>query len=273
MATTDTNSDSTTCGKRQRPSYGSPSKSSKKKNEKGTFVCPVCTENIAEATKTKQGQDAIFCEGSCKTWLHRKYAGLSRMAFANLDKNVPYICPHCRLQIQENEIKSLKNTLDQLTKTVDELKAKLEPSNDPSQPADLISLGHSASAGTTHDTTPTSKPSQLDRKSNIVLCGIKECPKGTGKLDRFEQDLNSVADVLHSVDPDFVKQSIQDCFRLGKFKENASRPRSVLIKFHCSLDAMSILSTKSSLPNGIILKPDMTQEERNTDSLLLQEPV
>ena len=79
------------------------------------------------------------------------------MAFAKLDKSVPYICPHCQLQIQENEIKSLKSTLDQLTKTVDELKAKLEPSKDPSQPADLISLGHSASAGTaSHDTTPTS---------------------------------------------------------------------------------------------------------------------
>ena len=155
---------------------------------------------------------------------------------------------------------------------MDELKAKLKPSNDASQPADLISLGHSVSAGTaSHDTTPTSKPSQLDRKSNIVLSGIKECPKGTGKLDHFKQDLNNVVYVLHSVDPDFVKQNIQDCFRLGKFKENATCPRSILIKFYRPLDAMSLLSTKSSLPNGIVLKPDMTQEERNTDSLLLQE--
>jgi len=34
---------------------------------------------------------------------------------------------------------------------------------------------------------------------------------------------------------------------------------------------MTILSSKNSLLNGIVLKRDMTREERNTDSLLLQE--
>ena len=90
-------------------------------------------------------------------------------------------------------------------------------------------------------------------------------------MDHFKQDLNNIADVLYSVDPDFVKQSIQDCCRLGKFKENTSRPRLILIKFHHPLDVMSILSTKISLPNGIVLKLDMTRKERNADSLLLQE--
>ena len=106
---------------------------------------------------------------------------------------------------------------------------------------------------------------------NIVLSGIKECPKRTPKLDRFKQDLDNVTNVLHSVDSDFNKQNVWDCFRLGKFKENATRPRSILIKFHQHLDAMSILSNKSSLPNGIVMKPDMTREERKADSLLLEE--
>jgi len=105
----------------------------------------------------------------------------------------------------------------------------------------------------------------------FLVSRIKECPKGTSKLDCFKQDLDSVADVLHSVDPDFHKQNIHDCFKLGKFKVNPTCSRSILIKFHCSLDAMSILSSKSSLPSGIALKRDMTREERNTDSLLLQE--
>ena len=275
MATTDTVGDTTSNGKRQRSAGGSPSKNSKKKKEKGIFICPICLENIVEATKTRQGQDSIFCEGSCSTWLHRKCAGLSRTAFIKIDKNLPYVCPHCKLQTQENEIKSLKNTVDMLIKTIDELKVKLEPlavSKNTSLPADLINPGHSASTNlVAHNITPTEKISQVDRKSNIVVSGIKECPEGTSKLDRFKQDVDSVADLLHTVDPDFYKQSIRDSFRLGKFKPNATRPRSILVKFHRQLDAISILSNKTSLPNGIIIKPDMTREERKADSLLLQE--
>ena len=106
---------------------------------------------------------------------------------------------------------------------------------------------------------------------SIVVSGIKECPKGTSRMDRFKQNINNVANLIQAVDPDFHKQSIHDCFRLGKFKENATRPRSILVKFNRYLDAMFVLSNKPSLPNGIIIKPDMTREERNADSLLLQE--
>ena len=122
------NGDSTVRGKRQRSTNGSPSKSSKKKKEKGTsFVCPICTENIIESTRGRQGHDAVYCEGSCNTWLHRKCVGLTKTAYDNLDNDTPYICPHCQIQVQQNEIQSLKNTLTQLTKTMEELKAKLDP--------------------------------------------------------------------------------------------------------------------------------------------------
>ena len=105
--------------RRQRPANGSPANCSKEKRDKGTFVCPVCLENIVEGTKTKPGQDAVYCEGICDTWLHRKCVGLSKTTFANLDINVPYICPHCQLHTQEIEIVSLKNTIETLTKTID----------------------------------------------------------------------------------------------------------------------------------------------------------
>ena len=53
MATTDTVGDTTSNGKRQRSAGGSPSKNSKKKKAKGTFICSICLENIVEATKTR----------------------------------------------------------------------------------------------------------------------------------------------------------------------------------------------------------------------------
>ena len=91
------------------------------------------------------------------------------------------------------------------------------------------------------------------------------------KLDCFKHDLNSVIDVLHTVDNEFQEQNVQDNLRLGQFKENALRPHSILIKFYHSIDAISILSNRNSLPNGIILKPDMNHEERDADSLSLKE--
>ena len=53
MATTDTVGDMTSNGKQQRSAGGSPTKNSKKKKEKGILICPICLENIVEATKTK----------------------------------------------------------------------------------------------------------------------------------------------------------------------------------------------------------------------------
>ena len=60
METTNTIGDTTSNGKRQRFAGDSPSKNSKKKKEKGTSICPICLENIVEATKTRQGQDSHF---------------------------------------------------------------------------------------------------------------------------------------------------------------------------------------------------------------------
>ena len=127
------------------------------------------------------------------------------------------------------------------------------PPNVAFQSADLISLNHLAPVNNNvHNVPPKEKVShssifQAEQKCNVVLSGIKECPKGTPKLDRFKYDLDNVVDVLHTVDTEFQKQNVRDCLRLGEFKENASRPRSILIKFSYSIDAMSIFSNRNSL--------------------------
>ena len=45
---------------------------------------PVCIDPIVDSGKGKNGQDAVFCDGACKSWLHRQCAGLSKTAFATL---------------------------------------------------------------------------------------------------------------------------------------------------------------------------------------------
>ena len=55
--------------KRKRPLQSSPGESS--------IIFPVCLDCIIDATEHSDGQEAIFCESTCNTWIHQQCAGLS----------------------------------------------------------------------------------------------------------------------------------------------------------------------------------------------------
>ena len=115
--------------KRSRPSGDSPQNVNKKKpKKKGGCICPICLETIIESTKSKPGHDAIFCEGYCSSWLHRKCAGLPKPLFTTLVKSSdPYICPHCQLRIVTVEVSKLKEAIESLNKTITSLQSSDKP--------------------------------------------------------------------------------------------------------------------------------------------------
>ena len=65
--------------------------------------------------------------------------------------------------------------------------------------------------------------------------------------------------------------SIKDCTRLGKYKNNNSRP--ILVKLVRSHDASSILVNHHKIPadSSYSIKPLMTAEKRANESTLLRE--
>ena len=65
--------------------------------------------------------------------------------------------------------------------------------------------------------------------------------------------------------------SIRDCFRLGKFKHDAQRPRPILIKFLRSAEATMVLSKIAAFQAPVVIKPDLIPEERKIESFLLKE--
>ena len=69
-------------------------KDSKKMKKGEEYICPICTELIIEGTDKVEGHNAIYCEGTCDSWLHHQCTGLSKPAF-QLFVNKPYRCPHC----------------------------------------------------------------------------------------------------------------------------------------------------------------------------------
>lgn len=65
------------------------------------MVCCICNCVIAEDTDEKEGDDAIFCEGSCNDWMYRICAGLSNSTFQYLlDPNTSFMCVYCLLSNQ-----------------------------------------------------------------------------------------------------------------------------------------------------------------------------
>ena len=122
---------------------------------------------------------------------------------------------------------------------------------------------------------PTSQPTpaisviESEKKFNLVLYGIRECPKGTPRHSRLVSDLKSVADILSSIDTQVSQLSIRDNYRLGKYQPNRSRP--ILVKMTRSSEVSSILSNRHKLTSqpGIFIKADL--EERLIESLLLKE--
>ena len=269
-----------------------------KKSKLPSVICPVCEEAIIDATARSSGHDSIECEGLCKAWLHRGCAGLSKAAFlAATVSPDPFLCPRCRLVAQSSELSALQSSvnalsleLSSLKAVVDDLKANItlvspvsppvcvnipNPTEPPSRPAEMLVVPSTRLGN--HETMHASKspvrihPTISNKKYNIVLFGVDECSVSMSRRDRFQSDLSSVSEVLSEVDSTIQKQSIKDCFRLGKFNASSHRSRPILVKFIRSADASSISSKRASLIHPFHVKPDLTHEERHIDAHLLKE--
>ena len=95
-------------------------------HENCLVICPVCLDPILEATDETNGQEAIFCESICNSWLHKQCTGLSKSLFDRYVRTKgPFYCPCCRLITHDSILQELKTTVDNLTKEVTSLNATL----------------------------------------------------------------------------------------------------------------------------------------------------
>ena len=68
---------------------------------------PVCENAIVEEDKERDiaGDDALICEGKCNAWIHSTCLGLNKQNYQALsESDAPYLCPHCMLNKQAQEI-------------------------------------------------------------------------------------------------------------------------------------------------------------------------
>ena len=64
--------------------------------------------------------------------------------------------------------------------------------------------------------------------------------------------------------------AIRDCFRLGKYTPQLKRPRPLLVMLNRTADVRTVLSNRSSVPTPYRIKPDLSPEEREVDTIFLK---
>lgn len=262
----------------QSPFAGSSAATSNKKEANRKCLCPICDEAILDAVGSKPGEDSVQCDGICATWLHRRCAGLSKVAFDIICKSAdPFYCPQCKLGKQDLELKSLRDLINNLSShlslVADELaslKAGVigKPGTDKgSVAASVTGVSSQASPSTTSPRDSSSR----DRKFNLIIHGVQEPCKGTPKHQRVMKDFADVCELLSKLVTNISADSIRDSYRLGKYKPERNRP--IMVKFVRCHDVIAILSSKSKLSaqSGVSIKPDLTPQERQSESLLLKE--
>jgi hypothetical protein len=109
----------------------------------------------------------------------------------------------------------------------------------------------------------------MERKYNVILFGLDECPRGTSRSARLDEDLKKAIFVLSKADQSIDSNTIKDIYRLGRYTAENKKPRPLLVKFIRVADVARVLSKRGSLP--VIIKPDMSPHERKIESLLLKE--
>ena len=106
------------------------------------------------------------------------------------------------------------------------------------------------------------------QKFNVVMYGVKGSPPNT---NRPTSDLNNITHTFSQTEVPLEQNSIKDCHRLGKFNEQANKPRPILVTFLRSGDASLLLSKISAFKGPIHIKPDLSIEERSQEAVLLKQ--
>ena len=190
-----------TTQKRSNPVDDSPPRVSEKLKKKNQPVaCLICDVTIKESTEDIDGDDAIYYDGDCKGWLHRKCVFMSKQLYDKLSNSHDmYYCPNCASAKQSQEITVLKKQVEELTKEITNVEALKQRITDLEKELSVVN------ANTTSDSpTPSSAPSTTpiannssnqqvnlraspDRRFNLIIQGIPECPPNMSVFNQINK--------------------------------------------------------------------------------------
>ena len=151
-------------------------------------------------------KNQIFCEGTCSTLLHRKCAGLSKKAFQNVsNSNKLFLCPYCVINKDEEDIETLKTTIQDLTNQLSSIQTILSEPGSSITTTVSKTTSHESQQEEVNSSHPNHPPSSFEKNFNVVVYGIKEFPAKTARPASDQQNLSSI--LLHSIHQLNISQS------------------------------------------------------------------
>lgn len=92
--------------------------------------------------------------------------------------------------------------------------------------------------------------------------GIAESPNGTPRLACISSDASAVMDVLSEVSLDGLPPIFaRDCRRLGRYRQDSSTPRPLLVTLNSTFGVSSVLSNCHRLTSHVSIRPDLSFTE------------
>lgn len=234
----------------------------------------------------------VECE-SCSKWSHSKCVGIVQ----SVAHSFPFVCPFCikslfsRLAAAELEIDTLRARLSALVEStadqcqahgakIDELNSSLQQisqSNSSSSPGDP-NINRASSNNhvdfESNFTKPNESGTSANKRYNVVVSGITEPPSGTSYTGRLNADMEAVSTLLSNMADNIqspLSFLIRDCRKLGRYKTDSEKPRSLLVTLNSTVEVSTVLSNCHQLPSAVSIRPDLSPSERQTRGILLRE--
>ena len=208
------------------------SKSAAGENINASPLCPICLDPVTDASEDQEGHDAVYCDGTCNGWIHRRCAGLSSAAFAALSSTSdpkPFYRPNCRLDKQSEEIEALKASVCQLSQRLSQYLSEkfscsfqgnssvvLHPQS--TSTVDRLNLDGQPQVNTHQDGASSSRPRlppdsafrrpRADRKFNLIIYRINEQSKGTKCKRHIRQAADEKVIIIYSNLQKFFNYSV-----------------------------------------------------------------
>ena len=174
----------------------------------------------------EESHEVLVYEGRCNSSVHRYCAGVTHYHYEKLTAGAePFVCLFCLLKTHRALVSQLSQRLRVSRRTSEHEDCPAGETVNPgfvlTEPGKLPPTYVTAMSGggietplpTTTSNTKAKARFITDKKYNVVLNGVVECPPGSSHLACFGSDLDSVVTVLSDLDSNIQCQSTGECHR------------------------------------------------------------